>query len=76
LMRSDIRDMSLGVPGLSAEWYEDVVEFADRSPEPVRWFAAHFTEGSVLLLGLLLLVAAWRHRRSSTATRARQAPAT
>ncbi|WBB78098.1 phosphatase PAP2 family protein [Micromonospora sp. WMMD882] len=48
------------VPGFSVEWYQDVVEVADRSPEPVRWFAAHFTEGSVVLLGLLLLAAAWR----------------
>ncbi|WDZ86225.1 phosphatase PAP2 family protein [Micromonospora cathayae] len=64
-MRSDMVDVTAGVPGFSAEWYTDVVEFADGSPEPVQWFAAHFTEGSVVLLGLLLMAAAWRYFRGA-----------
>ncbi|MGK5737484.1 phosphatase PAP2 family protein [Micromonospora sp. URMC 103] len=47
-----------GVPGISADWYEDIVEVAGDTPQPVQWFAAHFTEGAILLLGALLLVAA------------------
>jgi membrane-associated phospholipid phosphatase len=57
---------STGVPEFSADWYRDIVEFADRSPGAVQWFALHFTEASVLLLGALLLAAAagrLRHRR-------------
>lgn len=64
-------DAGTGVPEVSVEWYRDVVELADRSPEPVRWFAAHFTEGSVVLLGLLLLLAAWRRLGGSPRDRAR-----
>ncbi|MGY0007322.1 phosphatase PAP2 family protein [Micromonospora sp. I033] len=46
------------VPDVSVDWYHDIVEFADRSPEPVHWFAVHFTEGAVVLLGVLLVLAA------------------
>jgi undecaprenyl-diphosphatase len=46
------------VPDISVDWYRDVVDFADATPAPVHWFATHFTEGALLLLGLLLLVAA------------------
>ncbi|WP_433284394.1 phosphatase PAP2 family protein [Micromonospora sp. CA-244673] len=46
------------VPEVSADWYHDIVEFADRTPEPVHWFALHFTEGAIVLLGVLLVLAA------------------
>ncbi|RZU72692.1 undecaprenyl-diphosphatase [Micromonospora kangleipakensis] len=46
------------VPDISVEWYRDIVDFADGTPQPVHWFANHFTEGAVLLLGVLLLLAA------------------
>ncbi|MDG4807159.1 phosphatase PAP2 family protein [Micromonospora sp. WMMD1120] len=49
---------SIDVPEISAEWYRDVVDAAARSPEPVRWFVGHATEGVILLLGALLLLAA------------------
>ncbi|MEV4540403.1 phosphatase PAP2 family protein [Micromonospora echinaurantiaca] len=46
------------VPEISVEWYQDIVSFAAGTPQPVRWFAGHFTEGAILLLGALLLAAA------------------
>ncbi|MCM0678010.1 phosphatase PAP2 family protein [Micromonospora phytophila] len=46
------------VPEFSVDWYQDIVGFAADTPQPVRWFAGHFTEGAILLLGALLLVAA------------------
>ncbi|MFJ6196698.1 phosphatase PAP2 family protein [Micromonospora sp. NPDC092111] len=46
------------IPDISVEWYRDVVEVADAAPTPVQWFAVHFTEGVILLLGLLLVAAA------------------
>ncbi|MGC5017296.1 phosphatase PAP2 family protein [Micromonospora sp. DT47] len=46
------------VPDISVEWYRDVVGVADSSPGPVQWFAVHFTEGAILLLGVLFLLAA------------------
>ena len=46
------------VPDISVEWYRDIVDFADSTPQPVHWFATHFTEGAILLLGVLLVVAA------------------
>jgi membrane-associated phospholipid phosphatase len=46
------------VPEISEDWYHHVVEFADRTPTPVHWFAVHFTEGAILLLGALLVLAA------------------
>lgn len=46
------------VPDISTDWYRDVVDFADGTPQPVHWFATHFTEGAILLLGLLLVLAA------------------
>ncbi|MEU7615165.1 phosphatase PAP2 family protein [Micromonospora rifamycinica] len=46
------------IPDISAEWYRDVVELADSAPTPVQWFAVHFTEGVILLLGLLLVAVA------------------
>ncbi|WP_428962613.1 phosphatase PAP2 family protein [Micromonospora fluostatini] len=48
------------VPEISDEWYRHVVEFADANPPPVQWFMGHFTEASIILLGLLWLLAAWR----------------
>lgn len=52
------------VPNVSAEWYRDVVEFAGQTPPEIQWFAEHFTEGSILLLGLLLAIAGWQHLRA------------
>lgn len=46
------------VPDISVEWYRDIVDFADSTPQPVHWFATHFTEGAILLLGVLLVAAA------------------
>ncbi|MGK5677367.1 phosphatase PAP2 family protein, partial [Micromonospora sp. URMC 106] len=46
------------VPEISVEWYQDIVDFAADTPQPVQWFAGHFTEGAILLLGALWLVAA------------------
>ncbi|MGW5668477.1 phosphatase PAP2 family protein [Micromonospora sp. NPDC003776] len=46
------------VPDISADWYRDVVDYADGTPQPVHWFATHFTEGAIVLLGLLLVLAA------------------
>ncbi|SCL58781.1 undecaprenyl-diphosphatase [Micromonospora citrea] len=46
------------VPEISVEWYQDIVDFAADTPQPVQWFAEHFTEGAILLLGALWLVAA------------------
>ncbi|RNL96429.1 hypothetical protein EFE23_19105 [Micromonospora solifontis] len=47
-----------GVPDISTDWYRDVVEFADGTPQPIHWFATHFTEGALVLLGILLVLAA------------------
>ncbi|TNH30765.1 phosphatase PAP2 family protein [Micromonospora orduensis] len=49
---------SIDVPEISAEWYRDVVDAAAGSPDPLRWFVGHATEGVILLLGALLVVAA------------------
>lgn len=46
------------VPEISVEWYQDIVDFAADTPQPVQWFAEHFTEGAILLLGALWLIAA------------------
>ncbi|RGC68977.1 Undecaprenyl-diphosphatase BcrC [Micromonospora sp. MW-13] len=46
------------VPQFSVDWYRDIVDFADGTPAAVQWFAAHFTEWSIILLGLLFVVAA------------------
>ncbi|GAA2183530.1 phosphatase PAP2 family protein [Micromonospora lupini] len=51
---------STDVPEISAEWYRDIVDAAAGSPDPVRWFVGHATEGVILLLGALLVVAALR----------------
>lgn len=59
-MTSLLVDAPTDVPGLSVEWYRDIVEFAGSTPPAVQWFAAHFTEGAVVLLGLLFLLAAGR----------------
>ncbi|MEV6373949.1 phosphatase PAP2 family protein [Micromonospora musae] len=53
-----VENGTIDVPEISADWYQDVVDAAASSPEPVRWFAGHFTEGAIVLLGLLLLAAA------------------
>ncbi|WP_328341315.1 phosphatase PAP2 family protein [Micromonospora sp. NBC_00421] len=46
------------IPDISVEWYRDLVEVADAAPAPVQWFAVHFTEAVILLLGLLLVAVA------------------
>ncbi|MGK5441374.1 phosphatase PAP2 family protein [Micromonospora sp. URMC 105] len=46
------------VPDISEDWYRDIADVADSSPAPVQWFAVHFTEGAILLLGALFLLAA------------------
>ena len=46
------------IPDISEEWYRDVVDVADSAPAPVQWFAVHFTEGVILLLGLMLMAVA------------------
>ncbi|MGR6316623.1 phosphatase PAP2 family protein [Micromonospora soli] len=46
------------VPDISADWYRDIVQFADHTPQPVQWFATHFTEGAIVLLGILMVLAA------------------
>ncbi|MFI7604668.1 phosphatase PAP2 family protein [Micromonospora sp. NPDC049366] len=58
-----------GVPEISADWYEDIVGVAAHAPEPVRWFAGHFTEGVIVLLGVLLLTAALLQLRGGSPRR-------
>ncbi|WP_231921200.1 phosphatase PAP2 family protein [Micromonospora auratinigra] len=59
------------MPDFSVDWYRDVVDFADGTPQPVHWFATHFTEGAIVLLGVLLVVAALsRLRHGDTPGRA------
>ncbi|WP_431916417.1 phosphatase PAP2 family protein [Micromonospora wenchangensis] len=50
--------ISTDIPDISKEWYRDVVDVADAAPAPVQWFAVHFTEAVILLLGLLLVALA------------------
>lgn len=69
-MTSQLVDIPGDVPGFSAEWYRDIVEFAGDTPPAVQWFAAHFTEGSIVLLGLLFLLAAGRRFGGTTRGRA------
>ncbi|PYC73348.1 hypothetical protein C7C45_06600 [Micromonospora arborensis] len=61
---------SMDVPEISAEWYRDVVDAAAGSPEPVQWFVGHATEGVILLLGALLLLAALSRRSGGPHDRA------
>ncbi|MGW5558459.1 phosphatase PAP2 family protein [Micromonospora sp. NPDC003944] len=61
---------SMDVPEISAEWYSDVVDAAAASPEPVQWFVGHATEGVILLLGALLLMAALSRRSGGPHDRA------
>ncbi|GHJ10778.1 hypothetical protein TPA0907_51450 [Micromonospora humidisoli] len=59
------------IPDISKEWYRDVVDVADAAPAPVQWFAVHFTEAVILLLGLLLVaLAVPRLRRADPWSRA------
>ncbi|MEU8209158.1 phosphatase PAP2 family protein [Micromonospora sp. NPDC049044] len=61
---------SMDVPEISAEWYRDVVDAAASSPEPVQWFIGHATEGVILLLGALLVLAALTRRSGGPHDRA------
>ncbi|WP_434742424.1 phosphatase PAP2 family protein [Micromonospora sp. SH-82] len=58
------------VPDISTDLYQDVVEFADANPTAAQWFMVHFTEASIILLGLLLLFAAWRRLGGSPGDKA------
>ncbi|MET7706049.1 phosphatase PAP2 family protein [Micromonospora sp. NPDC005413] len=61
---------SMDVPEISVEWYRDVIDAAAASPEPVQWFVGHATEGVILLLGALLLMAALSRRSGGPHDRA------
>ncbi|MEU8180308.1 phosphatase PAP2 family protein [Micromonospora sp. NPDC049047] len=61
---------SMDVPEISAEWYRDVVDAAASSPEPVQWFIGHATEGVILPLGALLVLAALTRRSGGPHDRA------
>ncbi|WP_320067348.1 phosphatase PAP2 family protein [Micromonospora sp. RTGN7] len=54
MIEGDLSD----APQFSVDLYRDIVEFADGTPDSVQWFAAHFTEWSIILLGLLFVAAA------------------
>ncbi|MGS2613892.1 phosphatase PAP2 family protein [Micromonospora sp. LZ34] len=58
------------VPEISVDWYQNIVDFAADTPQPVQWFAGHFTEGAILLLGALLLAAAVARHRGGPRDRA------
>lgn len=58
------------VPDISVEWYQEIVDFAADTPQPVQWFAEHFTEGAILLLGALWLIAAVSRLRGGPRDRA------
>ncbi|MFX0593233.1 phosphatase PAP2 family protein [Melissospora conviva] len=47
------------VPEISGEWYRDIVDWANSTPEWVQWSMGHFTELSIVLLALFFVVAAW-----------------
>ncbi|MGC5660788.1 phosphatase PAP2 family protein [Micromonospora sp. WMMD723] len=53
-----IQTITTDIPDISEEWYRDVVDVADAAPAPVQWFAVHFTEAVILLLGLLVVAVA------------------
>ncbi|WP_422753834.1 phosphatase PAP2 family protein [Micromonospora sp. WMMD708] len=53
-----IQTITTGIPDISEEWYRDVVDVAGAVPAPVQWFAVHFTEAVILLLGLMLVAVA------------------
>lgn len=53
-----IQMITTDIPDISEEWYRDVVDVADAAPAPVQWFAVHFTEAVILLLGLMLVAVA------------------
>lgn len=51
------------VPGVSAEWYRSVVDFAAETPSWLQSFAAFYTEAVIVLLGGLMLLCWWRARQ-------------
>ncbi|WBB65545.1 phosphatase PAP2 family protein [Micromonospora sp. WMMD812] len=59
-----------GAPGISVDWYRDIIGMAADAPQPVRWFAGHFTEGVIVLLGALLVAAALTRLRGGPRNRA------
>lgn len=59
------RSDASGVPDISAAWYQDIVAFAARTPEWVQTMFTVLTDGGVIVLLLLVLVAAWRARGRS-----------
>lgn len=54
------------MPDISSDWYQDIVAFAARTPEWVQSVFTVLTDGGVIVLLVLVLVAAWRarHRRA------------
>lgn len=58
------------VPDVSAELYLDFTEFARSTPSWAQHLGALFTEGSLVLLGGLLLLSWWRSRGQSDRTKA------
>ncbi|MEU8390126.1 phosphatase PAP2 family protein [Micromonospora sp. NPDC048843] len=51
------------VPDITAEWYRDIVEWADTTPGFVQVFMEHFTELSIVLLAAIWALVFWRTRR-------------
>lgn len=51
------------VPDISADWYRDIVSWADDTPPMGQTFMEHFTDVGLLLLVGLWALALWRTRR-------------
>lgn len=58
------------VPDVSAEFYLDVIRFAETAPPWLRAFSALFTEASLVLLLGLLVITWWRARHHTAHTMA------
>ncbi|APU20068.1 phosphatase PAP2 family protein [Actinoalloteichus sp. GBA129-24] len=59
-----------GIPGMSATWYRDLVDFAHGTPGWVHWLAEIGTEALPILLVVVLAVNWWRSRGLDAATTA------
>jgi membrane-associated phospholipid phosphatase len=53
------------VPDISADWYRDIVSWADDTPPMGQTFMEYFTDVGLLLLVGLWALALWRARRGS-----------
>ncbi|PRW63241.1 phosphatase PAP2 family protein [Actinopolyspora mortivallis] len=51
-----------GVPDVSAEWYLDVIGFANSTPDFVHLLAMLFTDGSLFVMAAVLAWGMWRAR--------------